>query len=317
VVPEARSRPVDVHRSFGSLHRSRRGSALGSLDRPGALRLHPHPEQVTGVRSGLVVERAHAPRGAPARRLGAQCRGCGAETEIVEPARPHARALRRDSRHRAGSTGTVLLYGHYDKQPEFDGWRAGLGRGSRYCRTADCTAAAARTTAMPCSPRWPPSPPCRAAGIPHSRCVLLIEGCEESGSYDLPHLCGSSRRPDRHADLVICLDAECGNYDQLWVTTSLRGMLPGVLSRKRTLRGPTLRRRRRHRAIEFPHSAPGHGAHRTRADGALHPALHVEIPAAVQRSAGRRRQGVGRLVSPAFSPGCPACSRSPMTWSSC
>ena len=33
-------------------------------------------------------------------------------------------------------------------------------------------------------------------------------------------------------DLVICLDAECGNYDQMWLTTSLRGMLPGTLSVK-------------------------------------------------------------------------------------
>jgi acetylornithine deacetylase/succinyl-diaminopimelate desuccinylase-like protein len=59
--------------------------------------------------------------------------------------------------------------------------------------------------------------------------VLLIEGCEESGSYDLPayidHLAERIGTPD----LVICLDAECGNYDQLWLTTSLRGMLLGNL----------------------------------------------------------------------------------------
>jgi acetylornithine deacetylase/succinyl-diaminopimelate desuccinylase-like protein len=30
-------------------------------------------------------------------------------------------------------------------------------------------------------------------------------------------------------DLVVCLDAECGNYDQLWCTTSLRGNLTGTL----------------------------------------------------------------------------------------
>ena len=28
---------------------------------------------------------------------------------------------------RSGSTDTILLYGHLDKQPEFDGWRADLG----------------------------------------------------------------------------------------------------------------------------------------------------------------------------------------------
>ena len=29
--------------------------------------------------------------------------------------------------------------------------------------------------------------------------------------------------------LVVCLDSGAGNYDQLWLTTSLRGMVSGVL----------------------------------------------------------------------------------------
>jgi hypothetical protein len=29
--------------------------------------------------------------------------------------------------------------------------------------------------------------------------------------------------------LVICLDSGAGNYDQLWLTTSLRGMASGTL----------------------------------------------------------------------------------------
>ena len=33
-------------------------------------------------------------------------------------------------------------------------------------------------------------------------------------------------------DHVVCLDAECGNYDQLWITTSLRGIVPGALTVK-------------------------------------------------------------------------------------
>ncbi len=64
-------------------------------------------------------------------------------------------------------------------------------------------------------------------GVPHARCVVLIEACEESGSYDLPayvdHLADRIGKPS----LVVCLDSGCGNYDQLWCTTSLRGLAGG------------------------------------------------------------------------------------------
>jgi acetylornithine deacetylase/succinyl-diaminopimelate desuccinylase-like protein len=70
----------------------------------------------------------------------------------------------------------------------------------------------------------------REQGVPHARCVILIEACEESGSYDLPyyvdHLAARLGKPS----LVVCLDSGCGNYDQLWLTTSLRGMTAGILS---------------------------------------------------------------------------------------
>ena len=65
--------------------------------------------------------------------------------------------------------------------------------------------------------------------MPHARCVVMIEACEESGSYDLPyyvdHLAARIGKPS----LVVCLDSGCGNYDQLWLTTSLRGLTGGNL----------------------------------------------------------------------------------------
>jgi acetylornithine deacetylase/succinyl-diaminopimelate desuccinylase-like protein len=66
-------------------------------------------------------------------------------------------------------------------------------------------------------------------GIPHARCVILIEGCEESGSFDLPHYIDMLGDRLGSPSLVVCLDAECGNYEQLWCTTSLRGNLVGTL----------------------------------------------------------------------------------------
>src|SRR5947209_19357799 len=124
---------------------------------------------------------------------------------------------------------TVLLYGHLDKQPEMTGWRAGLspwepvregdklyGRGGAddgYSSFASL--AALRLLAE--------------QKAPHARCVVLIEAGEESGSPDLPayieHLAARIGKPS----LVICLDSGCGNYEQLWLTTSLRGLVAGNL----------------------------------------------------------------------------------------
>jgi acetylornithine deacetylase/succinyl-diaminopimelate desuccinylase-like protein len=124
---------------------------------------------------------------------------------------------------------TVLLYGHLDKQPEMVGWRDGLGpwtpvlEGERlYGRGGadDGYAIFASLTALNAL---------RRDNIPHARCVVLIEASEESGSIDLPayveHLAPRIGTPS----LVVCLDSGCGNYDQLWSTTSLRGLVLGTL----------------------------------------------------------------------------------------
>ena len=124
----------------------------------------------------------------------------------------------------------VLLYGHYDKQPEFTGWAEGLGPwtpvqrdGRLYGRGGadDGYAAFSSLTAIAAL---------QAAAVPHARCVVLIEGCEESGSYDLPHYIDHLAGRIGEPSLVVCLDAECGNYTQLWCTTSLRGNLTGTLA---------------------------------------------------------------------------------------
>jgi acetylornithine deacetylase/succinyl-diaminopimelate desuccinylase-like protein len=123
----------------------------------------------------------------------------------------------------------VVLYGHLDKQPEMTGWSEGLDpwtpvmRGERlYGRGGadDGYAAFASLTAIRAL---------REAGGKHSRCVVLIEGCEESGSYDLPYYIDHLGERIGNPSLVICLDSGCGNYDQLWCTTSLRGIVSGDL----------------------------------------------------------------------------------------
>ncbi len=69
----------------------------------------------------------------------------------------------------------------------------------------------------------------KAQKVALARCVLLIEASEESGSVDLPAHLQALGPVIGEPSLVVCLDAECGNYDQLWCTTSLRGNLTGRL----------------------------------------------------------------------------------------
>ncbi|HYI08235.1 MAG TPA: M20 family metallopeptidase [Thermoanaerobaculia bacterium] len=128
------------------------------------------------------------------------------------------------------ASSTVLMYGHLDKQPAMVGWEDGLGpwtpvlRGEKlYGRGgADdgyaifATIAAIRSV--------------QQQKLPHSRIVVLIECCEESGSVDLPAYIDLLSDRIGTPSLVICLDSGCGNYDQLWMTTSLRGSIVGNLT---------------------------------------------------------------------------------------
>ena len=124
----------------------------------------------------------------------------------------------------------VLVYGHLDKQPPMDGWAPGrgawtpvieddrlYGRGGADDGYA-LFAAVAAVRAL------------RAQGLAHPRCLLLIEASEESGSPDLPaYVELLAPRLGRPA-AIVALDAGCGDYERLWVTTSLRGQIAGTLT---------------------------------------------------------------------------------------
>ncbi|QTS83744.1 M20/M25/M40 family metallo-hydrolase [Coxiella endosymbiont of Amblyomma nuttalli] len=124
---------------------------------------------------------------------------------------------------------TVLLYGHIDKQPEMKGWEKDLGpwkpvlrEGKLYGRGAadDGYAVFAALTAIATLQRHQ---------IPHARCIAIIEASEESGSIDLPPYLRYLKNRIGKPNLIICLDSGCGNYEQLWCTTSLRGNINGEL----------------------------------------------------------------------------------------
>ena len=101
---------------------------------------------------------------------------------------------------------TVLMYGHLDKQPEFEGWRNDLGPwtpkyedGKLYGRGGadDGYAVYASLTAIMALDKQ---------GIPRPRCVGIVETCEESGSYDLLPYVDALRDRLGNVALVVCLD---------------------------------------------------------------------------------------------------------------
>ena len=132
--------------------------------------------------------------------------------------------------HANANADTVLLYGHLDKQPEMTGWREGFGPwvpviedGKLYGRGSadDGYAIFAALSAIAALD---------SEGAPHARCVGIIETCEESGSYDLPAYLEMLAPRLGPVDFVVGLDSGCGDYERLWVTTSLRGLAAGTLT---------------------------------------------------------------------------------------
>jgi acetylornithine deacetylase/succinyl-diaminopimelate desuccinylase-like protein len=121
----------------------------------------------------------------------------------------------------------VLLYGHLDKQPEMTGWDEGLGPWQPVLKDDKLFGRGGADDGYAIFGSLTAIQALQQQGVPHARCVVLIEACEESGSYDLPayvdHLAARIGKPS----LVVCLDSGCGNYEQLWCTTSLRGLAGG------------------------------------------------------------------------------------------
>lgn len=124
---------------------------------------------------------------------------------------------------------TALIYGHLDKQPAMDGWTNGrsawsprlegdrlYGRGGADDGYALFSAVAAIKAL-------------HEHGGERPRCLILIEASEESGSPDLPAYLDLLAPRLAAVSLVVVLDGSCGNYDQLWTTTSLRGQVAGTL----------------------------------------------------------------------------------------
>jgi acetylornithine deacetylase/succinyl-diaminopimelate desuccinylase-like protein len=199
------------------------------------------------------------------------------------------------------SSETVLLYGHLDKQPPMEGWDEGLGpwtpvikHGRLYGRGAadDGYAAFAAVTALNALAHQ---------RLPHARCIVLIEACEESGSGDLPYYIDLLKDRLGHLGLVICLDSGCGDYERLWITSSLRGLVNATLTVRTLTEGvhsgaasgivPSTFRVLRHLLARLEDARTG---------AVLPQELYVEIPAERVHQAAETATVLGTTLAEAF-----------------
>ncbi len=70
-------------------------------------------------------------------------------------------------------------------------------------------------------------------GLPHPRCVFLMESDEESGSEDMDYYLEMlSDVIGDNVKMIWILDSCNLSFDALWITTSLRGCATNVLEVK-------------------------------------------------------------------------------------
>lgn len=125
---------------------------------------------------------------------------------------------------------TVLLYGHLDKQPAMVGWDADLGPWKPVLRDGKLYGRGGADDGYAVFSVVSAIKALQSQRVAHAPLVVLIECCEESGSVDLPFYVESLSDRIATPGLVICLDSGCGNYEQLWMTTSLRGSIVANLT---------------------------------------------------------------------------------------
>lgn len=128
------------------------------------------------------------------------------------------------------ASSTVLMYGHLDKQPAMVGWEEGLGAWTPVLRDGKLYGRGGADDGYAIFAAISAVKMVNQQNTPHSRIVIIIECCEESGSIDLPAYIDTLAERIGTPRLIVCLDSGCGNYEQLWMTTSLRGSIVGNLT---------------------------------------------------------------------------------------
>lgn len=123
-----------------------------------------------------------------------------------------------------GITKNVMVYGHLDKQPYGTGWDEDLsptvptikndcmyGRGASDDGYAPFSCMLAIKAAQ-------------EQGVKMPRVALVLETEEESGSPNLVALLEQAKDFIQPPDMLFCMDSGAFDYNQLWITSSLRGI---------------------------------------------------------------------------------------------
>jgi acetylornithine deacetylase/succinyl-diaminopimelate desuccinylase-like protein len=154
----------------------------------------------------------------------------GMKIEIVRlPGRTPLLFIEIPAGHGGSNDDCILMYGHMDKQPEFTGWAEGLSPWEPVIRNGRLYGRGGADDGYAVFGSVLAVKALHEQGIPYARCVIVIEAGEESSSPDLAAYIDALADRIGKPSLVVCLDAECGNYEQFWCTTSLRGNLVGIL----------------------------------------------------------------------------------------
>lgn len=124
---------------------------------------------------------------------------------------------------------TVLMYGHMDKQPPLRPWSDGLDPHKAVIRDNKLYGRGGADDGYALFSAINSVKVLQQHHIPHGHIIVIIEAGEESGSPDLDYYMDEYRNKIGDVDLMVCLDSGSMNYEQVWLTTSLRGVSSGVL----------------------------------------------------------------------------------------
>ncbi len=124
---------------------------------------------------------------------------------------------------------TILMYGHLDKQPPSAGWDKNKGAWTPVIENDRLYGRGAADDGYSVFTAVTAIKALQSENIPHGRCVILIETCEESGSFDLEYYLETCNDVIQTPSLIVCLDSGCADYERMWITTSLRGAIVGEL----------------------------------------------------------------------------------------
>jgi len=147
---------------------------------------------------------------------------------LNEPTRTPMILIEVDGTH--ANAETFLFYGHLDKQPHMVGWREGLGAAKPVIENDKLYGRGSSDDGYSIFAAVATIKACQALGLPHPRCVITIEADEESESKDLPYYYDLLADRIGTPNTMICLDSGAGNWDQLWITSTLRGIVECNLS---------------------------------------------------------------------------------------